>query len=72
MSILKSIFKPFIRGINDATSAVNEENTDKAAFKTALASASGLDGVLTAVTAEKKSRKEKAERKQLEDQILSL
>ncbi len=72
MSILESIFKPFVRGYNNASESIKEESTDKAAFKATLSSAQGLDGVLNAMTSEKKARKEKAERKYIEDQILNL
>ncbi len=72
MSILSSIFKPFVSAYNSAKESVQEEATDKATFKTALSTATGLDGVLNAVTAEKKNRKEKMERRDLENKILSL
>lgn len=72
MSILKSIFKPFVRGYAEAENDITEETADKKAFEAKLAASTGLDGILDAVTAEKKSRKDKKERNTLRDQILSL
>jgi hypothetical protein len=63
-----SLISFFAESKNESDQAI----ADQAALKGKLQAASGLDGVVDVLIQEKKSKKEKAERKNMENQVLSL
>ena len=72
MSILTKIFEPIVSSFNKASKNVQTEEANEQTFRNSLSQAKGLDGILDAVVAEKKGRKDRAEKRAMEDKILSL
>jgi len=72
MSFLTKIFSPFVKSYTEASENVSEQKADEKALNAKLSSATGIEGVLDVLGQEKKSRKEKQERKAMRNAILDL
>ena len=67
-SAFEFVMKPFYSAKSNLQEAANAEK----ALETKLTSATGIDGVLDVIAAEKKSRKEKEERRAARESLLNI